>query len=357
VVALEDARAARFDVAVATGWETASALFHLAADRYACFLQMLEDSTYPPGAPERLAASLTTALPVRFITDARWIADTVARFQPGNRALYVRNGIAKDAFVASSQPEPAPMSEPLRIVVVGSQHLQAEGVDAALAAVRRMREPYHLTLVTPDRCERMLEGVDSWLSGLHHHEMIEVLNQQHAMLRLARIDVACGPPLAAFHAGATCVTTPVGGVDEYVRHAWNGLVVGWDDPHGTGRTLDLLARDRSRLHYLRLNASMTARAWPSFEQSSLFMALALRAIRRDPPPNPAAAGVRLASDFASVVADSERQAWRVDVSESRVEDLTSQRTWQWAMALRGAYHRVRAPLGRVRQRLRQVRGR
>jgi glycosyl transferase family 1 len=184
-----------------------------------------------------------------------------------------------------------------------------------------------------------------------------VLREQHVMLRLARGDGAYRPPLEAFHAGVTCVTTPVSGVEEYVRHAWNGLVVGWDDPHGTARTLDLLASDRARLHYLRLNASATARAWPSVEQSSQFMALALRAVRREPSPRPGSSGPRVASDFASALADSERQAWRVDTREALVEELTSQKAWQWAMSIRGAYLRVGRLLGRARHRLRRLTGR
>jgi glycosyltransferase involved in cell wall biosynthesis len=355
IMSLEEARAERFDVATATWWETASVLFQLRADRYAYFLQLLEDSTYAPDAPERLAASLTTALPVRFITEARWIADTVARLQPGNRALYVRNGIAKDTF--RSPPEPPPADGPLRIVIEGSRRLAHKGVDDALAAVRLMREPRHVTLVTPHRPDGTLEGVDAWLSGLTHPEMAEVLLAQHVMLKLARVEGMYGPPLEAFHMGATCVTTPVTGFDEYVRDGWNGIVVGWDDLHGTARALDLLARDRERLHFLRRNALLTARTWPSSEQSSRVMAIALRAVHREPTPNPRAAGVRLASDFATTLAEGQRQAWLVSIQEAIVDDLKSQKAWQLAVSVRERYHRARAPFGLARRRLRRLIGR
>ncbi len=81
-----------------------------------------------------------------------------------------------------------------------------------------------------------------------------------------------GPPLEGFHRGATCVVTPVTGHEEYVEHGWNGLLTDWEDLRGTARQLDLLARDRELLHFLRSNALETARAWPSWEQSSQFMA-------------------------------------------------------------------------------------
>ena len=68
-----------------------------------------------------------------------------------------------------------------------------------------------------------------------------------------------GPPLEGFHMGATCVTTEVTGHEEYVEHGVNALVCDWDDPRGTARQLDLLARDRVLLHRLRLGALDTAR--------------------------------------------------------------------------------------------------
>jgi hypothetical protein len=113
-----------------------------------------------------------------------------------------------------------------------------------------------------------------------------------------------GPPLEGMHRGATCVVSPVTGHEEYVEHGWNGLVTDWDDLRGTARELDLLAADRRYLHFLRSNAVETARAWPSWEQSGMFMAGALRRIAELPPP--AASGRRLAADIRAVM-DSHRR--------------------------------------------------
>ena len=354
VLTLEAASAEHFDVVAATWWETASVLFRLRADRYVYFLQLLEDSTYPPEATQRLAASLTTALPVRFVTEARWIAEMVERFQPGTRALYVRNGIAKDVFRTPPAPAPATEYEPLRIVVEGSRQLAHKGVDDALDAVRLMRERHHLTLVTPHASDAQLDGVDRWLSGLSHAEMAELLAGEHVMLKLTRVEGMYGPPLEAFHMGATCVTTPVTGFDEYIRHAHNGLVVGWDDPRGTARALDLLARDRGLLHRLRMNALQTARAWPSWEQSSRFMALALHAVLREPPPDPRAAGVRLTSDMATDLAEHQLRERQLEIRDAMLEELWSQKAWQWSVAVRRRYDRFRAPVLRIRRVARRI---
>src|SRR3954467_7354730 len=118
VVPLEEAARMRFDIALSTWWETAEHLFDLEAQRYASFVQSLEERFYGPNEPERMAAALALDLPVRFVTEARWIARALERLQPGNRVLLVRNGIDKETF---APPDAAPAREgPLRIVIEGN---------------------------------------------------------------------------------------------------------------------------------------------------------------------------------------------------------------------------------------------
>jgi hypothetical protein len=114
--------------------------------------------------------------------------------------------------------------------------------------------------------------------------MAELYGRSDVVLKLSSVEGMYGPPLEGFHMGATCVTTPVTGHDEYIVHGWNALVCEWDDIAGTARQLDLLARDRRLLHVLRTNALHTARGWPSWEQQGQFMALALERVRREPAP-------------------------------------------------------------------------
>ncbi len=72
VLSLGEARTQRFEVAVATWWETTEALFEIDAARRAYFVQSLEDRFYRPDEPQRLGAALTHDLPVHVITEARW---------------------------------------------------------------------------------------------------------------------------------------------------------------------------------------------------------------------------------------------------------------------------------------------
>jgi glycosyltransferase involved in cell wall biosynthesis len=347
VLSLDEAQAIDWDVALATWWATTSALFTLRAARHAYFIQLLEDSTYPTGAPEQLAAAMTTGLPVRFITEARWIAELLEDYQPGNHVLYVRNGIPKDVFTSPAAVAPALDGAPLRVVLEGARGYVHKGVDDALAAVAAMREPAHVTWVSPHRGEPPA-GVDRILAGLSHAEMASLFADSHVLLKLSRAEGMYGPPLEAFHMGATVVTTAVTGHDEYVRHNVNGLVVGWDDIHGTARTLDLLARDRRLLHLLRTGALETARAWPDWRQSSQGMALALVRVAAEPPPPIASAGARLVADFSSVVAEAQERAWRLEIEESLKEQLADQKAFKMALALRARLTQVRNVRGRVR---------
>ncbi len=272
-----------YDVALATWWETAFSLFELSADRYAYFVQSLEDRFYRHDEAERLGAGLTLDIPVSFITEARWIAETLAAVRPDAPCYLVRNGIDKEIF---SPPEQAPVNDhdSLRVMIEGSPASWFKHVHAAVEAASRMREPHRLTVVCGDRSALGPVQADEIVGPLSHREMAGVYERCDVLLKLSSVEGMFGPPLEGFHMGATCVVTPVTGHEEYVEHGWNGLLTDWEDLQGTARQLDLLARDRELLGFLRTNALETARAWPSWEQSSEFMAGALARIREEPQP-------------------------------------------------------------------------
>jgi glycosyltransferase involved in cell wall biosynthesis len=299
VETLPAARTEQFDIAICTWWETAFSLFELTAKRYAYFIQSLEDRFYHPDEAERIGAALTLDLPVDFITEARWIADTIRETRPEARVFYVRNGIDKSAF-----PLPGKLDvrwrDPLRVLVEGHAGVWFKGVESAAFAAAAMKEPRHVTLVVPD--SEQMQGelpADEIVGPLTREQMSELYGRTDVVLKLSSVEGMFGPPLEGMHRGATCVVSPVTGHEEYVEHGFNGLVTDWDDLRGTARELDLLAADRKYLHFLRTNAVETARAWPTWEQSGMFMAAALRRIAELPPPR--ASGRRLAADVRAAM--------------------------------------------------------
>jgi glycosyltransferase involved in cell wall biosynthesis len=291
-----DALTEEYDIAIATWWETTFTLFELTAKRHAYFVQSLEDRFYGHDEAERLGAGLTFDLPVSFITEARWIADTLAELRGDAPCWLVRNGIDKEVF-APLERAPINWEEPLKVLVEGSPSSWFKHVHSAIHAAGAMRQPHHLTVVCGDRQNLGEVVADEVLGPLSHAEMAALYRRSDVVLKLSSVEGMFGPPLEGFHCGATCVVTPVTGHEEYVEHGWNGLLTDWDDLRGTARQLDLIARDRKLLHFLRSNALETARSWPSWEQSSQFMAGALLSIRRRPQPVAAAGTARMLADL------------------------------------------------------------
>jgi glycosyltransferase involved in cell wall biosynthesis len=328
VVSLDEARSQHFDIAISTWWETAFSLFELRAERYASFVQSLEDRFYRPGEADRLGARLVLDLPVTFITEARWIADTLGGLRPSAPCHLVRNGIDKRVFTRAAGLEPR-VDGPLRVLVEGNANVWFKGVNEALAAVGQMDEPHELTVVAPNRQGLAADSADRVVGPLTQRELAALYAESDVLVKLSRVEGMYGPPLEAFHMGATCVTTEVTGHEEYVEHGVNALVCDWDDPRGTARQLDLLARDRVLLHRLRLGALDTARTWPTWEQAGEFMAGALHAIRGAPRPDSTAALAGLMADVRAgieeqryLVADRNALMWKLE----RYERLPGIRT-------------------------------
>jgi glycosyltransferase involved in cell wall biosynthesis len=358
VVSLTEAQRDRFYVAVCTWWGTALVLFTLTADRYAYFVQSLEDRFYQPHDLQRMSATLTLDLPVAFITEARWIADTLAEIRPDARCHLVRNGIDKEIFAGPESVTPR-LEGPLRILVEGHPTVWFKHVGEAVRATELMTEPRHVTLVTAERDAAADLPADRLLGPVAHRELANLYGEHEVVLKLSSVEGMFGPPLEGFHMGATCVVTPVTGHEEYVTHAWNGLVCDWDDPRGTARLLDLLARDRFLLHFLRGNALLTARGWPSWRQQGQFMAGALRAIAHRPAPRLPAPTAALTRDLralldAQALVLAERNALRWQASRfQRIKQLAMlaplRRVWRQPLT-----QRLAGPLvERLKRRLRE----
>jgi glycosyltransferase involved in cell wall biosynthesis len=353
VISLEEARDQRFDVAVATWWETTFSLFTVPAKRYAYFVQSLEDRFYEHDQVERIGAGLTLDLPVSFITEARWIQRTLAGLRPEAPCHFVRNGLDKDVFASPARIEPN-VTGPLRILVEGDPEVWFKGVREAATAAMAVREPRRVTVVT-GRAPALGVAVDHVVGPVSHREMAGLYADSDVVLKLSRVEGMYGPPLEGFHMGATCVTTEVTGHEEYIEHGRNALVVDWDDRTGTTRQLELLGRDRRLLHELRCNALQTAHGWPGWDQSTQFMALALRRVAVSKQPDATRAAAAMMADLRGGI-----EQYNVHLQE-RLEYARDAAKLQKVKALPGIAQANRArqtPLGRLALRiLRRLLGR
>ena len=319
VVDFEQAAADSYDVAIATWWKTCYRLFALRAERYAYFVQSLEDRFYEPHSSDRVLAATTHSLPISVITEARWIRDTLRQLRPDEPVYFVRNGIDKCTFSPPAGLEPRTKG-PLRILLEGHPEVWFKGIREASEVVGELDEPHVVTFVSPSGRDAVpRSGADRVIGPLGHDALADEYAQTDVLLKLSHVEGMYGPPLEGFHMGATCVTTPVTGHEEYISHGFNALVADWNDTRGAARLLDLLARDRRLLHQLRTNAWLTARSWPSWEQSGQFMAASLQLIRDRPPPSPYPAAARMLDDLLAGVSETGRAAHRLrmDLDQAR----------------------------------------
>ena len=272
----------RYDVAIATWWETVPALWQLDAAHRAVLLQSFEQRFYDRDAPfERLSAECTLAMAVDFIAVAPWMRDVLSDLREAARCWVVRPGIDKERFTA---PRDVRREGPLRVLIEGQPSLPFKGVEDAVAAVRAMRSPAYSTLVALDSAATDGIHVDRVATGLDANAMAALYRESDVLLKLSRVEGLGLAPVEAFHTGLPCVVTPFTGHDEYARHGENALVVGFDDPAGTSAALDLLATDRDLLAQLSAGARETAAGWPSPAASTQLLHEVLLELVAGKPP-------------------------------------------------------------------------
>ena len=347
----EDLPGERYDVAVATWWETLPALLELDARRRVAFVQSAEERFYRADESfERFGAALALTAPVHFFVVARWLETLVTELRPDAGCWFVPNGIDKSLFEPRA-PSDAP-DGPLRILIEGQHTLWFKGVDDALDAVSRMREPHTTTLVALDpRDAPAQEGLEV-VGGFREDEMREQYARHDVLLKLSRVEGLPLPLVEACHVGVPCVVTPFTGHDEVIRHGENGLVVGFDDRDGAAAALDLLARDRSLLQRLSAGAVESMSGWPSADEAAATFATALTEVAAAPEPGaaPAAAATwrrwRAAAEIAQLQRGEVAVRFRelegaIEWHEGKLEEVESSRTYKLAQQIQRASHRLR----------------
>jgi glycosyltransferase involved in cell wall biosynthesis len=373
VLGVDAALEATWEVAVATWWTTWAAATELRASRRVLFLQGLDERFYAMAEPfERLGASLALASADEVIAVSEHLRRVVAAARPGARCHVVRNGLDRGVFVpgeTSSDRDALEVGEPtssrdeaLRVLVEGQPGLALKGVDDALAAVGAMRARAEVTLVALDPPATRDMRVHRVVGGLDAPSMASLYASSDVLVKLSRSEGLGLPPLEAAATGTPSVVTPYGGHEDWLRHGVNGVLVGFDDPEGTGAWLDALARDRDLRDRLGAGALHTAREWPTVEESSEEMAGALAGIVNGAGPDQgevarsAARTLTRGLHSGRAVYDGAlgALAWheaslasvRVELdklldADRRLQDVLDSRTYRLSEALRRIWWRVR----------------
>jgi hypothetical protein len=262
VVALSAALAQDWDVAIASGGATASALLDLRATRHACLL--VEADT--------VDGVSATALPLRFLAPTRAAAALIEDLQPGNPALHLSTwGLTPIRSTTANRGQTP------RVLAVGE--------DVTGSA----------TTVVTWRPGASAPAGAAHLARPSHEELGEAVAASDVVLALDDADDPYDTVLLAVASGVPVVATAVPGRDEAVVHGENGLLV--DDA-------------RSAAAALARAATLTPR--PAAAPPSPAIADALQRLLDEPPPPAHAVARRVAADLATAHADAEALRHRLD---------------------------------------------
>jgi glycosyltransferase involved in cell wall biosynthesis len=176
------------------------------------------------------------------VTWSQWAADSVTADYavPAGRVHVIPPGVD----VARFRPGPRWDGDgPMRVLFIGGD-FQRKGGDDLLEAMRRVRLPMELDIVSPQGV--VPSGLPARVHGAvaaNSERMVELLSRADVFALPSRGDCTPLAVAEALSSGLPIVTTTVGALPELVVDGWNGLVVPAADPQALAAALDRLASD------------------------------------------------------------------------------------------------------------------
>ncbi len=250
-----------FDLGICTYWRTVRPMLDVKCSKYLYFVQALETrfGLNEGNLESAIRAAYTYQIGMPTITNASWMQNLIT-LHSTSKTWLVRPGIDKFLFKKTNLRE----SNEFTVLIEGNYSVEAKQVPQALAACSRAGISRILyASPTPHRKSRKFEVH----SEVPFTKMPTLYNKADVILKLSLSEGAFGPPIEAFHCGATAIVSRVTGFDEYIIDRFNALVVDLGDIEGASNALLELKDDRSLLQSLKDGATSSASIWPSIEES------------------------------------------------------------------------------------------
>lgn len=265
-----------YDLAIGTYWKTFATLFQINATAYCQFIQSLECRFFDSSDWRSLnLARIVQELDIPAIVVADWIAESISSNTRRSRVACVLNGIDKSVFPVS-EPRVLKPDQRLKVLIEGTDAGNKGFLESAIG-VAGISIPIDLKLfsmsgIFPPEALSVLESnplINLITYGaVSQDEFFEHLCTADILVKSSRAEGMPGPPLEAFHAGCTGIYTDVTGIECYVDHGVNALIVPFDSPNSITNWIETLDLNRKLLLELQNNGISTAKKWPSAESSS-----------------------------------------------------------------------------------------
>ena len=265
-----------YDLAVGTYWKTFTTLFQIRATAYCQFIQSLECRFFDSSDPRSVnLARIVQELDVPAIVVADWIADSLIYSSRRSKVATVLNGIDKDVYPISV-PREVNQGQRLKVVLEGSES-EFKGFLESAIGVAGVSIPIDLGIFSvtgsfPAEALTALQSNPLINLAIHgavsQEELYRHLCKADILVKSSRVEGMPGPPLEAFHAGCTGIYTDVTGIESYVEHGFNAIIVPFDSTISITNWIETLDLNRNLLQELQNNALSTAKKWPTAESSS-----------------------------------------------------------------------------------------
>lgn len=279
---LENSETEKFDIILATWWQSPFLLHKIKAQHYVYFVQSIETRFFEETDYSNLdrrdndiwreLCECTYGYNLPMITEASWIQKYL--FEKYNQhAWLVRNGIRKDIYRTDGQAIAHRVSGKLRVLVEGPVDVFYKNVPLAVSLAQKAGAD-EIWLLTSSAIETF-PAVDKVFSRLPINETPNVYRSCDVLLKLSYVEGMFGPPLEMFHCGGTAVVFDVTGADEYMEDGRNSFIVKRDDNEAVISCLQRLRQDPDLLMRLKQGAIATAAVWPGWESAATQFAEAL----------------------------------------------------------------------------------
>ncbi len=255
---LAQAAAEKFDIVLATWWQSPFLLHKLSASHYVYFVQSIESRFFEEEDPAHhdnrdlsiwqnfCESSYSFNIPV--ITEAQWIKKYLYH-KYNTTAWLVRNGIRKDIYLKQGETISPRKEGRLRVLVEGPVDVFYKNVPKSIELCRQAGVD-EIWLLSSSDIEKF-PGVDKVFSRIPINETPAIYRSCDVLVKLSYIEGMFGPPLEMFHCGGTAIVYDVSGHDEYIVHGENSYVAKRDDEGQVLRYLTELKENHAVLQQLK----------------------------------------------------------------------------------------------------------
>ncbi len=264
---------ARFDIAIATMWNTAE--FIEAYPRFAkrfYLVQNFETDFYEPNVWLRPMANRSYSLmpQVNYVTISkwcqRWLKDTYHK-----DAKYVRNGIDLSYFALKKRDF---NSGKIRILIEGDCAVAYKGVDDSFRIANALdKDRFEIWYMSYNEAPKDWYRVDKFLHRIPYEEVGSVYGECHILLKSSTLESFSYPPLEMMATGGFVVAVQNDGNSEYLVNDANCLIYEYGDTEaGIAAINKIVNDDELRTRLLEGSGNTVAeREWRAIEDDVLKM--------------------------------------------------------------------------------------